>query len=360
MLAMYAAVALKGGEWMREIDRQRAEIDVLQRRLESETALIHSEIRYATSFPYIVGTSPLLHDALRLVEKIAPTEATVLITGETGTGKELVARAVHELSARRSRPLVSVNCPAIPLELAESELFGHERGAFTGAVDARAGKLELADGGTIFLDEVADLPMAVQVKLLRVLQEREVQRVGSHKTRYLDLRIIAATNRDLREAVQAAQFREDLYYRLAGMPIHLPPLRDRTGDIRMLASHFLDLAAARYEKSVRGFTADALEAMERYQWPGNVRELAHVIERAVLLCGSDRVQLSELPGLEPPQKDASLRATLRVEKRRRVEVALFQCEGNQAAAARLLGMSRSNFARLVKALGVRYPVPRMV
>jgi DNA-binding NtrC family response regulator len=185
-----------------------------------------------------------------------------------------------------------------------------------------------------------------------------VQRVGSHRTRRLDLRVVAATNRDLTRAVKQGQFREDLFYRLAAMPIHLPPLRDRTGDIRMLACHFLDQFATRYRKTVRGFSTTALEVLERHPWPGNVRELAHVIERAVLLCSSDRIQLSELPGFSAPPEEDSLGSALRAEKRRRAEAALFRCGGNQAAAARLLGMSRSNFARLVKTLGVRHPLAR--
>ncbi len=354
LFSTHLALVLQGYEWVHQISQQGNEIALLQQRLQSETAVIHTDIECAPNFPYIIGSSVSLQAALSLVEKIAHTDTTVLITGETGTGKELIARAIHELSARRCAPLVSVNCPAIPLELAESELFGHERGAFTGAVDARAGKMEQAHGGTIFLDEVADLPMAVQVKLLRVLQEREIQRVGSQRTRRLDIRIIAATNRDLIDAVEHGLFREDLYYRLAAMPIDLPPLRDRMGDIPVLATYFLDEAARRYHKPIRGFTTEAIAAIESHHWPGNVRELQNVIERAVLFCTSDRIALAELPLLKAPAVSGTgLASTMRAEKRRRVEAALVQTEGNQAAAARLLGMSRSNFARLVKTLGLR-------
>ena len=344
------AATLRGIECARRLQEKQEEIDALAQRLQRETEVVRSEARYTAGFRHLVGVSPALQHALQLVEKSAATDAAVLITGETGTGKELIARAVHELSRRSAGPLISVNCPAIPSELAESELFGHERGAFTGAVDARVGKLELADRGTIFLDEVADLPMAVQVKLLRVLQEREIQRVGSHKTRKLDIRIVAASNRDLRQESAAGRFREDLYFRLAVLPIQLPALRERVGDIPMLATHFLERASTAYGKRLRGFTPEAITLLEKYHWPGNVRELQHVVERAVLLSGSDRIQPDSLIELALPSSPKSLGASLRAEKLRRVEAALKQTNGNQAAAARLLGMSRSNFARLLKAL----------
>ncbi|MBI3782710.1 MAG: sigma 54-interacting transcriptional regulator [Deltaproteobacteria bacterium] len=350
IIGAHLTMALRGVDWARRLQEKEAEVDALSQRLHRETEVVRSEARYTAGFRHIVGVSPALQYALQLVEKSAATDAAVLISGETGTGKELIARAIHDLSPRRSGPLVSVNCPAIPADLAESELFGHERGAFTGAVDTRIGKLELADGGTIFLDEVADLPMAVQVKLLRVLQEREIQRVGSHKTRKLDIRIVAASNRDLRQESTAGRFREDLYFRLAVLPIQLPALRERLGDIPMLATHFLERAANAYGKRLRGFTPEAVALLEKYHWPGNVRELHHVIERAVLLSTGDRIRPDCLIELSLPSSPRSLGASLRVEKLRRVEAALKQTDGNQAAAARLLGMSRSNFARLLKTL----------
>jgi transcriptional regulator with GAF, ATPase, and Fis domain len=243
--------------------------------------------------------------------------------------------------------------------LAESELFGHERGAFTDAVAARPGKFELADGGTIFLDEVADLPLDIQVKLLRVLQEHETQRVGGHKVRHLDLRVVAATNRNLTDEMRALRFREDLYYRLAAVVVDVPPLRQRTSDIPMLASYFLERATTTYQKGISGFSPDALDALSRYNWPGNIRELQHVIERAVLLCTSDVIKpehLSDLAvGGQETAAPQSLGATIREEKARRIERALAHTGGNQAAAARLLGMSSSNFARLLRSLGLKPP-----
>jgi transcriptional regulator with GAF, ATPase, and Fis domain len=292
---------------------------------------------------------------LKTVAQVGPTDVTVLVTGETGTGKELIARAIHDVSPRRNGPLINVNCPAIPTDLAESDLFGHERGAFTGAISAQPGKFEMAHNGTIFLDEVADLPIAIQVKLLRVLQEREIQRVGGRKVLKLNLRIIAATNRDLREAVATGRFREDLYFRLTAVPVHVPPLRERLEDIPVLASYFLQRAATAYQKEIAGFAPEAMTALQLYHWPGNVRELQHVIERAALLCTGDRIIAEHLGDLAPtaPRSRSSLSTTLQAEKRRHVEAALAQTGGNQAAAARLLGMSRSNFGRLLKSLGLK-------
>ena len=304
-------------------------------------------------FPEIIGRSPVLYQALHLVEKVATSTSSVLITGETGTGKELIARAIHDRSERRNGPLINVNCPAIPHHLAESELFGHERGAFTDAVDARPGKFELADGGTIFLDEIAELPLPLQVKLLRVLQEREVQRLGSRKTRRLDIRIVAATNRDLRAEMPHA-FRDDLYYRLATVIIDVPALRERTDDIPALATHFATAAAGGAGKAIHGFTGRALAMLRAYHWPGNIRELRNVVDRAVLLCAGDTIRPEHLTGFDAYcTDDHRLSHIVRDEKVRRVRDALRQSNGNQAAAARLLGMSRSNFGRLLKSLGLK-------
>ncbi len=352
LVASQLAVGLKNAEYVRAIHRQQREIDELRKRLEAENIALRSEVRSASQFGEIIGSSVALQRVLALVEKAAPSDASILITGDTGTGKELIARAIHDLSPRRNGPLISVNCPAIPPELATSELFGHERGAFTGATEARPGKFELADGGTIFLDEIADLPLRVQVKLLRVLQEREVQRLGGHTVRQLDLRVVAATNHDLEAAMRAGRFREDLYYRLAAVRIALPPLRERTEDIPLLASFFLERAARTHQRVIKGFTAEALAALCGYSWPGNIRELQNVIERAVLLCTGDVIRPEYLSELAVSQ---GVGPRPRAEKLRRVEQALAQAGGNHAAAARLLGVSPSNLARMIKSLGAKLP-----
>ncbi|MBI3782711.1 MAG: sigma 54-interacting transcriptional regulator [Deltaproteobacteria bacterium] len=356
VLASQLGVAWTNIDYLEEIERQKAEIIELHHQAEAENVVLRAEVRSASQFREIVGASAALQHVLEQVASVGPTETSVLITGETGTGKELIARAIHDISRRHDGPLISINCPAIPANLAESDLFGHERGAFTGAMEAHPGKFELADGGTVFLDEVADLPLSVQVKLLRVLQEREIQRVGSNKLRKLDIRIVAATNRDLREEAAAGRFREDLYFRLAGVPLHVPALRERVEDIPALATFFLQRAATQYQKEIEGFSPEAMTALLHYNWPGNIRELQHVVERAVLLCAVNRIRPEHLSDLAPAPRSrprSTLSATLRAEKVRRVEEALTRAGGNQAAAARLLGMSRSNFGRLLRALGLK-------
>jgi transcriptional regulator with GAF, ATPase, and Fis domain len=358
MVAAQLAIAMQNIDYVQQIETQKAEIEQLRKRLEAENVVLRAEVRSVSQFTEIIGASAALQRVLVMVERVAPTTAPVLITGETGTGKELIARAIHDLSPRRSGPLISVNCPAIPAGLAESELFGHERGAFTDAVRSQAGKFELADGGTIFLDEIADLSLDLQVKLLRVLQEHETQRVGSTRVRKLDLRVVAATNRHLVDEMHAGRFREDLYYRLAAIVLEVPALRERTDDIPMLASYFLERAATMYQKPVAGFSAEALERLRRYSWPGNIRELQNVIERAVLLCASDTVTPAHLADLAAPTHGHGTRSfglAIREEKLRRVERALAQTGGNQAAAARLLGISANNLARLMKSLGLKSP-----
>lgn len=321
---------------------------------ESGFRALYPPTRFEAEFG-LVGRSPEFLDMLERAWRWAQADNTVLIIGETGTGKELVARLIHKASKRKDAPWVTVNCPAIPGELAESELFGHERGAFTGATEARPGKFELADGGTLFLDEIGDLPLAIQAKLLRVLQEGEIERVGGGgRVRRVDVRVIAATNRDLWEAVEGSDFRRDFFFRLYGLPLLVPPLRDRLGDVELLAWYFLDRAAARYDKRVSGFTVVAMEALCQYRWPGNVRELQQLIDRAVLLsrqpviCSDDIADLGNLSTARPP----TLHAQLRQEKQRRVELALRLHRGNCSKAARDFGMSRANFARLLRALGV--------
>jgi formate hydrogenlyase transcriptional activator len=263
--------------------RLLTEVEQLKNRLQRENVYLQDEIRREHNFVEMVGSSPALLAALRRVEQVAPTDSTVLISGETGTGKELIARAIHDRSLRRDRPLVKINCAAISAGLVESELFGHVKGAFTGALERRHGRFELADGGTLLLDEVGELPVETQVKLLRVLQEQEFEPVGSSRPVRVDVRILAATNRDLGEAVRVGRFRADLYYRLAVLPVEVPPLRERRSDIPQLAMFFLGRFAKRFGKPVEAISRESLERLLAYPWPGNVRELQNVIERAVVL-----------------------------------------------------------------------------
>src|SRR5580700_92322 len=243
----------------------------------------------------IIGSSPGITDLYAVLERVADTPTTVLITGESGTGKELVARALHEHSSRKDKPFIKVNCAAIPKELIESELFGYERGAFTGAVTSKPGRFELANGGTLFLDEIGEIPIEMQVKLLRALQESEFERVGGIKTIRVDVRLVAATNRDLKKLIAAGSFREDLFYRLNVVPIRLPALRERAGDIPLLVGHFLGKFNDRLKKRVTAVDPEAMEALSAHAWPGNIRELENVIERAVLFCDSSKVRVQDLP-----------------------------------------------------------------
>jgi len=274
--ANQAAVAIANARAFEELDR-------LRKQLELENAYLHEQVKEGFAFGEIVGQSPALQGALRQIDMVARTDATVMITGESGTGKELAARAIHELSPRRDRPLVTVNCASVPRELFESEFFGHVKGAFTGAVRDRIGRFQLADQGTIFLDEVGEIPLELQSKLLRVLQEQKIERVGEDHERQLDVRVIAATNHNLKEDCEAGRFRRDLYYRLSVFPIELPPLRDRLEDIGPLATHFMELASRRLDCPDVRLTDGAMEQLTAYDWPGNIRELHHVIERAVIL-----------------------------------------------------------------------------
>jgi two-component system NtrC family response regulator len=283
-------------------------------------------------------------EVFSLVRRVAPSEATVLIRGESGTGKELIAKAIHYGSPRASGPMIRVNCAALPETLLESELFGHEKGAFTGAFAARKGRFELADGGTLFLDEIGDLPLPLQAKLLRVLQEREFERLGSGKPVRVNVRILAATHRDLEALLKAAEFREDLYYRLNVVTISLPPLRERREDLPLLMDHFLRSFAEKNKKTIRGFTQEAREMLLRYEYPGNVRELENIIERAVVLTRDDVIGRADLPlstqGLEGEErKEASLPATVEAVERRMITEALARAGGIQTRAAELLGIS---------------------
>ncbi len=275
-VAKLVAVAIENATAFREIAR-------LNDKLAEERLYLESEIRTEQTFEHIVGDSPALRQTLQQVEVVAPTDSTVLLLGETGTGKELLARAIHDRSGRRDRTFVKLNCAAIPSGLLESELFGHEKGAFTGAIAQKIGRFQVADGGTLFLDEVGEIPLELQPKLLRVLQEQEFERIGGTKTVKVDVRIIAATNRDLRRMVEEHRFRDDLYYRLNVFPIHVPPLRARPDDVPALVRYFVQRLARPMNRNIEVIPTETLQALRRYAWPGNVRELANLIERAMIL-----------------------------------------------------------------------------
>jgi formate hydrogenlyase transcriptional activator len=336
------------------------EVAELTEKLAEERLYLEGEIRAEHLFGEIVGESPLLRDVLRQVETVAPTDATVLILGETGTGKELIARAIHDRSPRRERTLVKVNCAAIPWALLESELFGHERGAFTGAIAQKIGRFEVAQGGTLFLDEVGEIPLQLQPKLLRVLQEQELERVGSARTIKLDVRVVAATNRDLARMVDEERFREDLYYRLNVFPIHLPPLRQRPEDIPALVRFFVRRLARPMNREVEVISNETLEALRRYAWPGNVRELANLIERAMILSKGRtlEVPLAELRAHRPPgdRKDAprTLEDVERMHILRVLEQTNWKLGGPRGAAAHL-GMKRTTLQSLMRRLGIIRP-----
>src|SRR6266446_4056096 len=299
--------------------RSYEEIAELRAKLEQENVYLQEEIRTEHNFEEIVGNSPALLAVLQKIEQVAPTDSTILIYGETGTGKELIARAIHDRSARKNRPLVKVNCSAISAGLVESELFGHVKGAFTGALDRRTGRFELADGGTIFLDEVGELPLETQVKLLRVLQEREFEPVGSNRSVRVDVRIIAATNRNLQESIGAGSFRSDLYYRLNVFPLEVPPLRERRSDIPQLAMFFLSRYSRNLGKKMEGISAAATERLKTYSWPGNVRELQNVIERALILSHGPILELDpDLASVSAPEVLPDARSEAAAETRPRV------------------------------------------
>jgi Nif-specific regulatory protein len=316
----------------------------------------------------IIGKSDAFQAALRLARSVASTNTTVLLLGESGTGKEVIAHAIHQESPRAAQPFIAVNCVALTEELIESELFGHEKGAFTGAIAQKKGKFELADGGTIFLDEIGDLTPRVQAKLLRVLQEKEFQRVGGTKDIHVDVRIIAATNRNLSEAVQSGAFRKDLYYRLNVVPIMLPPLRDRKDDIPELIRYFIECSCREVKRPQLGIDQSAMDMLMSHDWPGNVRELHNVIERAVVLCPGPNITEFDLPpeirrkaghleddtaqgqAFEEPQPTAE---ALDHFKRLLIQKTLQSVDGDQTKAAKILGLQRSNLSRLMKRLGLR-------
>jgi formate hydrogenlyase transcriptional activator len=339
--------------------RALAEVERLKNQLQAENLYLKEEVKLSHNFGEIVGGSEALKKALYLVERVAATGATVLILGETGTGKELLARAVHDLSARKDGPFIKVDCGAIPAGLIESELFGHEKGAFTDAIKRRTGRFELADGGTIFLDEIGDLPLDLQTKLLRVLQEGAFERVGGMRTIKTDSRVVAATNRDLSLRIGSGAFREDLYYRLATFPILLPPLRERPEDVPALALHFIKKYSAKLGKRIESVPQQLVEKLQAYHFPGNVRELENLIERAVILSAGPTLQMDvsftaprqTAPEPEGPQ---TLEEVERSHILRVLEACNWRIEGPQGAA-RLLGLHPSTLRSRLRKLNVNRP-----
>ena len=335
-------------------DRKQAE-----ERTRQENFALREEIDHSSMFEEIIGSAPALRQVLGQVSKVAPTDSTVLISGETGTGKELIARAIHKRSNRAARVFISVNCAAIPQSLVASELFGHEKGAFTGALQRRIGRFEAADGGTIFLDEIGDLSIETQVALLRVLQEREFERVGSSQPLAVDVRMLAATNRDLKSAVDAGTFRQDLFYRLNVFPIHLPSLRERGDDLPLLIEYLIDRYAKKAGKKFRAISKKTLELFETYDWPGNVRELQNVIERAVILCDGETFSVDEtwLKRASSPVSDpiAPFVTALVEREREMIETALAQCQGRVSGAngaAAKLGIPRQTLESKIRSFGI--------
>jgi transcriptional regulator with GAF, ATPase, and Fis domain len=346
-------------ESRRSLEQAYREIHALQEQLQKENVVLREEVDKGSMFEEIVGNSPPLRVLLSHVSRVAPTDSTVLISGETGTGKELVARAIHKRSARASRIFVSVNCAVIPAALVASELFGHEKGAFTGALQRRIGRFELAEGGTIFLDEVGELPPETQAALLRVLQEREFERVGGGRPIRADVRVLAATNRDLAAAVAAKSFREDLFYRLNVFPIEVPPLRERRSDIPLLVEYFTHRYAKRAGKRIRGLTSQTLSLLESYHWPGNIRELQNIIERAVIVSDSDTLSISErwLSAQSRPREPVatSMRFALAGREKEAIEAALRESRGRVAGpfgAATRLGLPSTTLESKIKALRI--------
>jgi formate hydrogenlyase transcriptional activator len=335
------------------------EIAELKNKLAEEKLYLEDEIRTEMNFEEIVGESAALKQVLAQVETVAPTESTVLVQGETGTGKELVARAIHNLSRRRERTFVKVNCAAIPLGLLESELFGHERGAFTGAIAQKIGRFELADGGTLFLDEVGDIPLELQPKLLRVLQEQEFERLGGTRTIHVDVRLVAATNRDLTQMIADREFRNDLFYRLNVFPLQVPPLRQRPEDIALLVRYFAQKYSRRMNKQIESVPAEAMAALTGYSWPGNIRELENLIERAIILSRGSvlEVPLGELrPATE---SEGGTLQTLEAAEREHILRALRESKwvlAGPAGAAARLGMKRTTLQSRIRKLGIQRPV----
>jgi PAS domain S-box-containing protein len=353
-----------------ELRKAYAEVEQMKERLEAENVYLQEEIKVELNHAGIVGQSKAIQQVLHQVELVAPTDASVLISGESGTGKELIACAIHEQSNRHERPMIRVNCAAIPRDLFESEFFGHVKGAFTGALKDRTGRFELADGGTIFLDEVGEIPMELQSKLLRILQEGQIEQVGEEQTRSIDVRVVAASNRDLKADVDAKQFREDLFFRLNVFPIEAVPLRDRIDDIPLLTTHFITLISRRLNRPEPNITQANLKRLQAYLWPGNIRELQNVIERAIIVSKGNRLQFS-VPG-ETVETDTLSKISAGEEAetipfteterlardRKNIIAALRLCNGKisgESGAAELLGIKPTTLASRMKSLSVEKP-----
>jgi two-component system response regulator HydG len=372
MMTAYASVktaveALKSGAYdylTKPLDMDELKILIKKAldyyHLQKENIFLKERLADRFDFSQIIGRSRAMKELFETLSLIAPSDATVLIYGESGTGKEIVANAIHQNSPRAQKPFIKVNCAALPETLLESELFGHERGAFTGAVTRKAGRFQLADGGSLFLDEISDMSLTTQVKLLRVLQEREFEPLGSTKTIQVDIRLITATNKDLEEEVKAGRFREDLFYRLNVVPVHLPPLRKRKDDIPLLAEHFLNIYREKNKSSVKGFLPKTMDIMVRYDWPGNVRELENVIERSVLFSRSEFISPEDLP--QPVQgaedKDQSLVSvpqgmTLKEVEKEVIFQTLSDTKGSRTQTARILGISRKTLQNKLKEYSIK-------
>ncbi len=359
MIADHAAAAIV-------TSRAFAEIDSLHKRLELENEYLREEVTGAGAFGALIGQSSALEAVARQIELVAPTDSTVLILGESGTGKELVAREIHRRSKRSGRPLIKVNCAAVPRELYESEFFGHTKGAFTGALRDRTGRFELADSGTLFLDEVGEIPVELQSKLLRVLQEGELERVGEERTRRVNVRLVAATNRDLRTEAESGRFRQDLFYRLSVFPVEVPALRKRKEDIPLLAEHFLKTSSRKIGRPKPPLTLAGVQRLQQYDWPGNVRELQHVIERAVITSTGGRLTI-ELPSQAKTARSpeaASANPVVRTDAQIRqieadnIRAALKAANGRvsgSSGAAQLLGLKSTTLASRIKVLGISLP-----
>lgn len=386
VMALYIRIRLTGFEegtrWLRMIANQAAastanarafeEIEGLKKQLELENGYLREELNEVQAFGDIIGRSPVIHDLVRQIEMVAPTDASVLILGESGTGKELVAREVHRRSLRNLRPMIKVNCASIPRELYESEFFGHVRGAFSGAHKDRSGRFEAADGGTLFLDEVGEIPLEYQAKLLRVLQDGQYERVGEDRTRQVNVRIIAASNRDIEAEVEAGRFRQDFFYRLNVFPIEVAPLRERKEDIPLLAEHFLKLAARKMSCSRLPLVPDNFRELQGYDWPGNARELQNVIERAVITVPTGLLQF-DLPSHGKPWKWSPFspkpvkesvgrgflsEAEMRQRERQNTIAALISCGWKvygAGGAARVLGLKPTTLIARMKKMGIRKP-----
>ena len=325
-------------------------------QLEEENVLYREQLGIRFDFSRIIGKSAKMRELFDMLATVAPTEATVLLLGESGTGKEIIANAIHQNSPRKEHPYVKVNCAALPETLLESELFGHEKGAFTGAIEKKKGRFERADGGTIFLDEIGEMSLTTQTKILRVLQEREFEQVGGTKTIKVDVRIIAATNKNLEEEVKKGKFREDLYYRINVVPITIPPLRERAEDVPLLAEHFLRLYGEKNKRMLKGFADGVLDALIRYEWPGNVRELENIVERTVIMSRGDTITFADLPpaiaGAQGPAMQTPPAISLKDMERETITKALQQTGGNRTKAAVLLGITRKTLQNKIKEYGI--------